>query len=134
MSGFDITSGHLDIEDASGLDDGQWRLKSPLVYHSDIARGTIAVPAGFVTDLASVPRLPFIFCLFGGTSSKAAVIHDYLYRYKPLPRRTAGAVLKEASAATGVARWRRWAMWAGVRLAGWRAWDEDQASPVTPTS
>jgi hypothetical protein len=44
--------------------------KAPLVIH---------VPHGFVTNFASVPRLPFAYLLFGGRGNRAAVVHDYLY-------------------------------------------------------
>lgn len=39
----------------------------------------IAVPAGFITDLASVPRLPGMYMLFGGRARRSAILHDYLY-------------------------------------------------------
>jgi hypothetical protein len=50
--------------------------------------------------------------------NKAAVVHDYLYSAGLVPRDMADAVLREASQATGVPAWRRWLMWAGVRLGG----------------
>lgn len=129
MSAF-LTS--LQVENASGSDDGHWRLTAPLVYDSDVAARVITVPQGFVTDLASVPRVPVAYLLCGGTSNEAAVVHDYLYTSKIVPRATADAVLREASAATGVPAWRRALMWAGVRAFGWHAWNED--SIKTPGS
>jgi hypothetical protein len=36
-------------------------------------------------------------------------------------------VLREASAVTGVPAWRRWLMWAGVRLGGGSHWDPEHA-------
>lgn len=59
---------------------GTWRLLEPLCYVSPIFGGLIVVPAGFVTDFASVPRLPFSYWLFGGVGQAAAVVHDYLYQ------------------------------------------------------
>lgn len=108
----------LAMAKAGHNDDGQWVLIAPLVYESDIASRTITVPIGFRTDLASVPRLPLIYLLAGGTSDEAAVIHDYLYSTRELPRKTADAVLSEASKATRVPAWRRGMMWAAVRLFG----------------
>src|SRR5258708_6192683 len=61
------------------LDDKTWKLKEDLYYTSDIL-GVIYVPAGFVTDFASVPRLPFAYLLAGDTAHQAAVVHDYLYQ------------------------------------------------------
>ena len=109
----------LQVENASPLDDGNWRLTAPLVYESDIARKTFTVPVGFVTNYASVPRLAFIYAMFGGVANEAAALHDFLYtRVSPVARSMADAIFKEASKVTGVAAWRRWPMWAGVRLFG----------------
>jgi len=108
---------HLVLQ-ADDTDDGKWTVMQPLIYQSDVAWRTITVPVGFVTDLASVPRLPFIYLLAGDTSSEAAVVHDYLYSTKAVPRDVADKVLREASEVTGVPAWRRWMMWCGVRLGG----------------
>lgn len=113
----------LQMENATQHDDGLWRLTAPLVYQSDVAKMTFTVPAGFVTDLASVPRIPIAYLLAGGTSNEASVVHDFLYSTHPVPRNIADAVLREASAVTGVPAWRRWIMWAGVRLGGGSHWD-----------
>ena len=95
-----------------------WRLNEPVVYQSDVAGQTFTVPAGFVTDLASVPRLPLVYLLAGGTANEASVVHDWLYSTHVVPRAVADAVLREASAVTGVPAWRRWLMCAGVRIGG----------------
>lgn len=113
----------LVLENATEEDDGQWILVKPLVYRSDVAAMTFVVPAGFQTDLASVPRLPVIFLLTGDTSNEAAALHDFLYSAPhPVDRRMADAVLREASAVTDVPAWRRWLMWVGVRAFGWSHW------------
>lgn len=106
------------LENADNTDDGKWIVVAPLSYQSDIAKQIITVPAGFQTDLASVPRLPVIFLLTGATSNEAAVVHDFLYSTQKVPRDVADAVLREASEVTGVPAWRRWMVWAGVRLGG----------------
>ncbi|MBP6203354.1 MAG: DUF1353 domain-containing protein [Azonexus sp.] len=111
----------LDIR-APENDDGRWTVMAPLVYESDAAGMAITVPAGFETDLASVPRLPLVYMATGGTANAAAVIHDYLYTKHIVPRDVADAVLREASAVTRVPGWRRWAMWAAVRVFGGAAW------------
>lgn len=105
-----------------------WKLTLPLIYQSDVAQDTFVVPPGFVTDLASVPRYPIVYFLAGGTSNEASVIHDWLYTAKPITRAMADAVLREASALTGVPGWRRWIMWAGVRLGGGSHWVEKPTS------
>lgn len=113
----------LVLELADDQDDGRWVVQQPLVYQSDVAGQTFTVPAGFQTDLASVPRIPVAYLLAGGTSNEAAVVHDFLYTAPhPVPRDMADAVLKEASAVTGVPAWRRWLMWAAVRVGGGTHW------------
>ncbi|AOZ08131.1 hypothetical protein BKK80_12435 [Cupriavidus malaysiensis] len=115
------------MENATGQDDGLWRLVEPLVYQSDVAGQTFVVPPGFETDLASVPRLPVVFLLAGGTSNEAAVVHDFLYTRHTVSRAVADAVLREASSVTGVPAWRRWLIYWGVRLGGGSHWRPDQA-------
>lgn len=114
--------------DARLIDDTyppRWRLLADLVYLSDLI-GLQVVPAGFETDFASVPRLPLFFWLAGDTCHKPAALHDYLYhRRTPVSRAVADDVLREASEATRVAAWRRWAMWAFVRIGG--AWHYEGA-------
>lgn len=119
MSGF---YSRLALVAADCTDSGHWVLTAPLVYLSDAARRVITVPAGFRTDLASVPRWPLAYWLTGGTADAAAVVHDYLYSTRLVSRAVADAVLREASAVSGVPWWRRGLMWAAVRVAGWRYW------------
>lgn len=111
------------LEVADDQDDGQWILAEPLIYQSDVALETFTVPAGFQTDLASVPRLPLVYLLAGDCAREAAVVHDWLYSTHLVDRATADAVLREASAVTGVPAWRRWLMWMGVRAGGASHWD-----------
>ncbi|WP_137971853.1 DUF1353 domain-containing protein [Pseudomonas sp. F(2018)] len=56
-----------------------------------------------------------------GYGNAAATIHDRLYATAELSRKVADAVFFNALRASGLARWRAWLMWAGVRLGGhWR--------------
>ena len=124
----------LQIENRDDVDDGQWVLTGPLVYESDVAGKVITVPAGFHTDLASVPRVPIAYWLAGGTSNEAAAVHDFLYTAPhPVPRNIADAVLREASMVTGVPLWRRWLMWAAVRAFGGSHWDDTDSAKSSPT-
>lgn len=96
-----------------------WLVLAPLRYHSDLLRNVVHVPAGFTTDLTSAPRWPIAYLLAGGQAPASAVVHDWL-----LDAGTewglAARVHREAMAVEGVALWRREAMYAGVRLRGWR--------------
>lgn len=103
-----------------------WRLNRPLVYESDVAGQTFTVPAGFVTDLASTPRIPVVYEIAGGVANMASVIHDFLYTTHPVTREIADAVLREACLLTGVPRWRANLMHLGVRLFGASHWQPDE--------
>lgn len=57
---------------------GKWKLTRPLIYFHNT--GAIVVPAGFVCDEDSVPRVPIVYALFKGRAVQSAWVHDYLYR------------------------------------------------------
>lgn len=111
-----------------------WRLTHSLRYWSAILDRMVVVPAGFVTDFASVPRLPFIFWFAGDTAKAPAVIHDWFYRTntEDITRATADAVFSEAMEAKGYWKIRTWAMWAGVRIGGYWSYDTRRAHVVAP--
>ena len=93
----------------------------------------ITVPAGFTTDFASIKVLhnAFLFVLFAlvsGYGNYAATVHDWLYLTGEVSRKEADLVLYRALRAEGVARWRAWLMWAGVRIGGAKQYNS------TPTS
>lgn len=98
-------------------DEGNWILEEPLTYQSDVAAQIIEVPAGFVTDLASVPKwVPRWVVDVNESHRFAAVVHDFACRTWILELRpVADAVFKEAMAVLGVPGWKRWTMWFAVR-------------------
>lgn len=114
------------------LSDERWRLLRPLVYYSHRLQRSIAVPEGFETDFASVPRLPFVYWLAGGKATKAAVVHDYLYRKSGVSRADADAIFAEAMQASGQPGWRRGLMWAGLRIGGWTAYQDLDDAKESP--
>lgn len=93
------------------------KLLSPLKY------GPITVPEGFQTDVASVPRIPIIYMLWGDRAHREAVLHDYLYCIDSDPVMTrceADSTFKEAMISRGQP-WRiYYPMWLGVRAGGWQ--------------
>lgn len=99
---------------------GLWQLYTPLVYASALLRRTVSVPKDFITDFASVPRIPGIWWIAGGMADEAAVIHDWMYNRKVGTRKIADKVFLEAMKASGVSFWRRYTMYAAVRALGWR--------------
>jgi len=119
----------------SEIGDKLWKLHEPLVYKSDILTKTvtdtagfkfdvpyvITVPVGFITDLASVPRVPIVYQFWGGRCHREAVIHDYLYRKDSDPVAsfmTANRVFLEAAEARGKSIQVRYPMFWGVVLGG----------------
>lgn len=102
--------------------DGVWIVDSSLVYESDLLKCTVNVPAGFETDLASVPRFPIVYWFWGGREHREAVLHDYLYRINSVPVATfreANAVFLEAAESRGKAWGVRYPMFWGVWLGGY---------------
>jgi hypothetical protein len=104
-----------------------WTVMQPLIYLSDVASKVFVVPEGFVTDFASVPRIPLAFLLTGDSAHEAAVIHDRLYSTAEVTREVADAVFKEAAIASGEPSWKASLMYAGIRLGGWMAWNDHRA-------
>jgi hypothetical protein len=98
------------VKEAGSTGRAKWELQQDLAFHS--ARvGLIIAPAGFVTDFASVPRVPLAYWLTGDTAHKSAVIHDYICRvWVPRLRitwREAALVFEECMKHEGVPAWRR---------------------------
>jgi len=74
------------------------------------------VPAGFHTDLASIPWWLRWLCPKFGPWDVATIIHDYLCVKKPCSRFLADAVFREKMADFDVPLWRRVLMYYGVRI------------------
>lgn len=94
------------LEDALDLryqDGHNWTVTAPFDYAVGAADGAtvVHVPVGFVTDFASIPRMFWSIMPPEGWYGKAAVLHDYLYRYgcigdMVIDRKYADDVLNEA--------------------------------------
>lgn len=103
---------------------GRWQylLLDDLVFDDEVA-GVITAPKGFETDFASIKALHnvFLFVLYAlvaGYGDKSATIHDVLYSEAKLDRKTCDQVLYRALRAEGIAKWRAWLFYAGVRIGG----------------
>lgn len=115
-----------------------WRLLEPLIYEGNVDRWVI--PAGFVTDFASIPAIFQPLLPPTGRHNRAAVLHDYLYRvavgkipsrrdwvagpdadFHSLPpwlsRRDADRIFLRAMRELDVTPWRARSMYLGVRTA-----------------
>lgn len=78
----------------------------------------VTVPAGFATNLASVPRLLRWLFPPDGPWLAAAVLHDFLYGLKGCTRFLADALFREAMAGLKVTWKQRVIMYYAVRLFG----------------
>ena len=104
---------------AEKLTGKRWKLTDRLVYYSALLDATICAPAKFVTDFASVPRLPIAYWLFGGKADSPAGIHDLLYRWPFVSRIMADRVFNEAMREEGKTIFTRWPMTGAVMAGGW---------------
>lgn len=109
------------------FEDGcNWRLLHDLVYLTHDG-DRITVPAGFETDLASVPQL--LWSIIGppaGRWAPAGCVHDLLYRTGLVPRSVADRIFREACDDLGVDGVTRWSAWVALRLFGWSAYRRNE--------
>lgn len=113
----------------------RYELLEELVLDLCLGAGVVGVcvPKGYVTDLASTPRIVWpIFPPFG-QHQRAAIVHDYLYsRHARCSRFLADSLFREAMAALGVPLWRRVVMYYAVRLFGWAAFRRERPNVPEP--
>ena len=86
----------------------------------------VDVPEGFVTDLASVPRIFWQVLRPEGRYAYAAVVHDYLYWTQTRPRHEADQILNFAMQDSRVSDAQRWAIYQAVDKFGQEAWDNNR--------
>lgn len=110
--------------------EGNWVLDSSLVYETS-AGEYITIPAGFITDLASIPRIFHSLIPVNGKHRQAAVVHDYLYVIQDRPREQVDAIFLEAMEVAGVRFTQRWAMYLAVRAGGGFPWARREKAKET---
>lgn len=100
-----------------------WVLTEPLTWTGPLG-DTFTVPAGFITDLATVPRFLHWLTLPYGAYTRAAVLHDWLIVERinhPDPElrvssRDTDGIFRRVMAELGVGWVKRWSMWSAVRV------------------
>lgn len=104
-------------------------LASALPYRIEEAGDVITIPAGFVTDLASIPPLfwPVGFPRDGQYMS-AAILHDYLYWDQRCKREQADVIFLEQMDRFGVGARKAGLVYDAVRRFGQSAWDQNAAN------
>lgn len=113
------------IEQIAGTDN--WINETELVYHSKLFDRTITIPAGYITDLASIPKA---FRWFMHPASKyiraASLPHDYIYThlYKEFTKLEADQILREAMGhvVCPAPMWKRNIVYLAVRIGGKGNW------------
>jgi len=113
------------------IGDDTWVVTEPYCFVTAIGIA-ITIPAGFLTDGASVPR-----CLWSaippfGLHFNAAVVHDFLYREqdpeKKLPKTTCDGIFHEIMVRDGVDEVRREAMYMAVVTMGFSSYLRGKAA------
>ena len=95
------------------LHDNQWELGD------NYTRDGVTVPKGYITDLASIPRiLWWLYPASNGDYAGACVVHDYLYTIK-FPRKSADRALRKALKEDGNNRITVFLFYSSVRIFGW---------------
>lgn len=107
-----------------------WVLEDEAVWQDSTHK--VVVPAGFMTDFASIPWL-FRWWQTGGTGPQriAAYFHDYLYSSQDEINRKQSdwifrEVMEDVGRKTRRAAFRRNAMYLALRIGGWFAWRSGQ--------
>lgn len=105
-----------------------WIVRAPLIWATE--KETITVPAGFETDLASIPRMVRGVPGFAptGLSRRPAVLHDYLYASGDRSRRAADVLFYYALRAETVPEPIARIYFRAVRLGGAGAWARHRAA------
>lgn len=98
------------------VDDQNWKLLEGFEYQGK--RQLFVVPDGQPTDFASVPRLFVWFLPRYGRWTKAAILHDHLWRSQvgqTMEYLEADGMFRRAMRDLDVPFLRRWIMWGAVR-------------------
>lgn len=107
---FDETPPVVTVEPISSV---LWLLHSPLTYRGE--RDTFVVPAGYVTDFATVPRIAAWLIPRFGVYTRAAILHDWLLTDSDVSSVDADNLFRRCLRELKVPPVRRTLMWVAVR-------------------
>ena len=85
----------------------------------------VEAPRGFVTDLASIPRVLWPIMPPTSRYTHAAIIHDFHYWTQTISRSDADEILSIGMGELNVPGWTTFAVYNAVKLAGGSAWDNN---------
>lgn len=106
-------------------DGAHWIVREPLTYTIGVSADSITVPAGFVTDFASIPQALQSIIKQNGPYILPAVVHDYLYWKQACTRKQADQILLLGMIENQVLEIHRAAIHDAVRIAGGFAWSDN---------
>jgi len=120
------------IEDGK-ISRGEVITQTTLLWESSDDKNNVQVPAGFVSDLASLPWFvrPLLSKL--GRHQRGAILHDWLYRNKLHDKAWCDEQFKLAMVEDGVVYWRRKVIMTGLAAGGWVGWRKDSEVLVIKT-
>ena len=102
-----------------------WMLLEPMKYRTP--RGVFTVPAGYLTDHASVPRIfTSVVPPVKSTIAEASILHDWFYNKdsEDVPREFADECLRELIISQGGSKSMAYAAWSAVRLGASRLYNK----------
>ncbi|MBV9833911.1 MAG: DUF1353 domain-containing protein [Alphaproteobacteria bacterium] len=108
-------------------DSRHFMLERDTVFRIAGSDQTIVVPAGFVTDFASIPRAFWSGMSPHGQYSRAAVLHDYLYWTQSCTRAQADKLFLLMMKQSGVSPANRATIYGTVRTTGDGGWQRNAA-------
>ncbi|EBH3676593.1 DUF1353 domain-containing protein [Salmonella enterica] len=113
------------------LEHYRWRVYEPFEFYlrddnSDVIEG----PAGFVTDLATIPRIFWTILPPDGKYAKAAIIHDWMYDNALRTKKEADKIFLDGMTVLGVPKWKRIIMYYAVRLFGRGMYGKEQNTVI----
>lgn len=112
----------------AGFAEGEyWMLLSDYLFETKQSNQVITVPAGFVTDYASVPELFIkVGAALRGRFNKAAIVHDWLYWSQECTRLQADNIFKLAMKENNVPDVQALILYNIVKEKGKKAWCKNQ--------
>lgn len=101
----------------------QFEVTEDLTYQSDLF-GPRTIPAGFISDLASIPRFALGYLNSDDPRISAiSMVHDWEYTRKALTRLQCDQLLREGMIALGARPTMAAVVYAAVRLGGGSHWN-----------
>jgi hypothetical protein len=107
-------------------DGAHWVVTVPLTYQIGNSPYRITVPAGFVTDFASIPRYFHALLSPTGRPGRAGIVHDFLYWEQACTREQADWILLLGMMESGVDAVTRNLVYKVVDWFGATAWQLNQ--------